>query len=134
MIEHFEQHITPSTSLSTRTLSRLATLLSLESVSTIIPRNGGYGGQLTQLCSLIVLYPALQNARIVSAECYTKSIAIRIVHRFLVLELEREGKKNIWLRLDRRRAKINGAIKFLRDRATTQANDTVSQCYRRDGL
>lgn len=91
-----------------------------------MPRNGGFGGQLSQLCSLIGSYTVLQNAKIVSAECYCQSIVLRVVHRFLILELEREGKKNIWIRLDRKRARIDGTLKFLRDRGTTRANDTVS--------
>lgn len=52
---------------------------------------------------------ALQNARIISTCRYTESI----VHRFLILELQRDGKNNTWIRLDRRRAKIVGTISFL---------------------
>lgn len=127
MIEHFEHTINPSTSTSTSTLSRIIASLSRQSVLTMFPPNGCYAGQLNDLCNLIGSYPTLQNARIVSAECHAESIALRIVHRFLVLELEREGKKNIWLRLDRRTAKPVGKIKFILNGGVTQANDTVSE-------
>lgn len=125
MLKSFENDTWLFTSSSITPHSRLGSALSVESNSTVIPHNGGFGGQLKQLCSLIESHPTLQNAQIISVECFSESIFVRIHHRFLILELEREGKKNIWLRLDRRRAKIDGTIKFLRGRGTTRANDTV---------
>lgn len=129
MIDHFEENPIASTSSSITNLTQMTSRLSIKSTLTFIPHNGGFGGQLSHLCSLIGSYSALQNARIISAECHTESIALKIVHRFLILELMREGKKNIWIRLDRRRAKILGTLRFLRNHATTPANDTVSRHF-----
>lgn len=112
------------------TLTRVSTIMSFNSTfstSTVIPAGGGgYGIPLDHLCRLITSYPSLQDADIVASECYTKRIAPTVVHRYLVLELRREGKKTVWIRLDRTRFKAGGAMRFVRSGAQTKANDVVS--------
>ena len=74
----------------------------------------------------------MQLADIVSTEGYSKWTGT-VVHRFLVLELCRVGRKPIWLRIDRQRAQDVNALRFLAARATTPANDTVGiRAYRLD--
>lgn len=116
------------------TLTRVSTSSSVNSTvstSTVIPTNaGGYGMPLEHLCRLISSYPSLQDAEIVASACYTKRITsivgIAVLHRYLVLELRREGKKTIWVRLDRARSKASESRPFLRALGQTRANDVVS--------
>lgn len=111
-----------TTSMSTRTD------ISSESTRTIISERGGYGIQLEHLCRMISTNPSLQDAKIIGSECYTKNIGpsfAGVVHRFLVLQLLREGRKPIWVRMDRTRQKMGTTVNFVRAAATTRANDTV---------
>lgn len=110
---------------STSSFARISSTLSILSITTIVPQQGGYGGQLAHLIHLINNYTALQYATIKSTECYAHHIALGIPHRFLILELERPGKKTIWLRMDRMRSRTVSTTSFLRGGATTQANDIV---------
>lgn len=106
-------------------LSHISSRLSVATTTTILPTQGGYGGQLSQLTHLISKHTALYYATILSTECYYQSIRLGIVHRFLLLELSRPGRKTIWLRLDRRRSTVVGTFQFLRSGGSTRANDTV---------
>ena len=81
---------------------------------------------LTELCDVINRHRSLQNASIVSAEGYRRSIGYTgIVHRFIVLELERDGRQRIWLRIERQRGREN-PIMFIARLATSPANDQVN--------
>ena len=81
---------------------------------------------LTELCDVINRHRSLQNASIVSAEGYCRSIGrTGIVHRFIVLELERDGRQRIWLRIDRQRGRESPII-FIARVATSPANDQVN--------
>jgi len=62
------------------------------------------------------------QAKILSTECYTESI-VGVVHRFLILELHREGRKSIWLRLDRRSGR--SMLRLFRAAGTAPAKDIV---------
>lgn len=105
----------------------MASLASRVSSQTFLPIEGGYGVLLKHLCHLIDRYPTLRDADIVSSECYTEPIRLRILHRFLLLELHREGRKPIWVRLDRTRDNFTSTGRFLLlNRARTRANDVVS--------
>lgn len=132
LIEYFKGNLNSLNSTFPKSIvilpTRPSAASSSTSISTILPANGGFGGSLSDLCGLIDSYTTLQNAQIVSTECYTEPIALGIVHRLLIVELERKGKKNIWIRLDRRREKLAGSMKFFLDRGTCRANDTVSHC------
>ena len=56
---------------------------------------------LSELCDLIAARGSLSQAEIVSAECYVQHVGL-INHRFLILHLQRGGRKDIYLRIDRR--------------------------------
>lgn len=104
-------------------LTRVATR---ETMATFIPMDGAYGIPMVYLSRLIDDFPALRNAEIASSECWTAPIRFGVLHRFLVLELRREGRKSIWLRLERTRFKGDSAMKFIWQGGQTRANDIVS--------
>lgn len=101
-------------------------LASLGSYKTFLPIKGCYGVFLTHLCDMIDMYPTLQEAEVISTECYTTPIRLGIVHRFLLLELRRDGLKPIWMRLDRTRNKFTSRARFVLTGGQTRANDIVS--------
>jgi hypothetical protein len=103
-------------------LSPTPTLLS---VDTVLPSFDVLPLPLSQLCELVDCHRSLQRAETISSEAYTERIGA-VIHRFLVLELRREGKKPIWLRLERTRSKSVGVVEFLLARGSTPANDIVS--------
>lgn len=131
LLEYFDVCGEPTANpTSTNPIAGLSAVFSSTTVNTLLPQGGGYGGSLSLLCQLVDTYTTLQHAIIVCAECYTQNIAAQIVHRFLVLELRRDGKKTIWVRLDRRRSKLVNTRRFLFARASTQSNDTVCEVQR----
>lgn len=80
---------------------------------------------LSDLCKYIKDHRSLQDAEIISVECYAQNVGA-VTHRFLVLELRRADRKGVWLRLDRRRDANVSIIKFLVFSGVTKANDRVS--------
>lgn len=114
-----------SVSLATPSISRIS-LVSFASYRTFLPIEGCYSVFLPHLCDMIDMYPTLQDAEVISSECYTTPIRLGIVHRFLLLELQREGLKPIWMRLDRTRNKFTSSTRFIFNGARTRANDIVS--------
>lgn len=66
----------------------------------------------------------MQQAEITLSESYSEWTGT-VIHRFLILELQRPRRKNIWLRIDRQRAQDVNVLRFLAARATTPANDVV---------
>ena len=81
----------------------LTSLESSLSTDTFLTHGSDHTLNLTELCNTINRHRSLQNASIVSAEGYCRSIGYTgIVHRFIVLELERDSRQRIWLRIDRR--------------------------------
>ncbi|KAF8308166.1 hypothetical protein DL93DRAFT_2087323 [Clavulina sp. PMI_390] len=91
------------------------------SVNTIVPRYGVLDLTLMEVCELVNDHRTLQAATIVSSECYTIPAGL-VLHRFVVLKLHRSGRKDIWLRLDRRREDAS-QVRFMVARGTTKAND-----------
>lgn len=73
---------------------------------------------VSQFCEVIQRHHSLRRAKILSTECYIESI-----HRFLVMELSREGRKNVWFRLDRRTG--NSAVGLALAGGMVPAYDTV---------
>ena len=111
-------------------VSRNFSLTSLGSSSlstdTFLTHGSNHTLNLTELCDVINQHRSLQNASIVSAEGYCRSIGrTGIVHRFIVLELERDGRQRIWLRIDRRRGN-ESPVMFIARVATSPANDEVN--------
>ncbi|KAF8308163.1 hypothetical protein DL93DRAFT_2159211 [Clavulina sp. PMI_390] len=89
---------------------------------TVAPQYGVINFSLADLCKYIDIHRSLQIAAIITSECYFEA-AGPVLHRFLLLELRREGRKIIWLRLDRRRGENVSLIKFLSTSGVTKAND-----------
>ncbi|KAF8303394.1 hypothetical protein DL93DRAFT_2102455 [Clavulina sp. PMI_390] len=77
---------------------------------------------LNLLVHLISKHQSLGQAEIVSTESY-KEWKGTVLHRFIILELNRLGTSRIWLRLDRRMKQV-GKIAFLAASGVTPANDT----------
>jgi len=59
-----------------------------------------------------------------STECYAENLG-GVTHRFLLLELRRSNRKDVCLRLDRRRGQNVSLIKFFAFSGVTKANDRV---------
>ena len=100
----------------------------MESVSTAVPHVGRIYMQLDDLCAYIDVHPSLQQAEIVATECYVEA-ARAVKHRFLIVELRRRGRKDVFLRLDRRREEGVPIAKFVLWSGKTKANDVVSHSF-----
>jgi len=109
-------------------LTRTSSYLSND--GTVVPCVGITHLSLSELCHLIQERRSLQRTIITMTEGYSER-SRTVVHRFLVLQLEREGKEPIWLRLDRRLGK---ARSFVLKSSVTRANDTVSNAFSLKGL
>lgn len=107
-------------------LSRVSSRLSTNTADTFLPAGGILGAPLEHLCRLIDAYPSLRDADIVSSESFVEPLRLGIVHRFLLLELRRSGRKTIWARLERLRYKLASNWTFILAGAQTRANDSVS--------
>ena len=75
---------------------------------------------LQQLCTLVNESPSLAQSSIVRMYCHQSGI---FMHKFMVVMLEREGRHNVRLRLDRRTTGFRDLFTGL---GSTKANDTVS--------
>lgn len=124
----------PTAHSSTLSLSRKLTNISIMSRDTFIDKDpdSGFGlprrergRSLVELLEVIRRHRSLQDARIVCAEAY-KLFNGRVVHRFIILELERDGRQQIWLRIERGREEGQSVLNFLARRATARADDQVS--------
>jgi hypothetical protein len=98
---------------------------STPSVNTVI-FCGAWNMLVSELCDVIKQHRSLRQAEILSTECYTESTG-RVIHRFLILELRREGRKDIWLRLDRRPG--SSIPQLLLTAGTAPAKDTVRTIF-----
>lgn len=79
---------------------------------------------LNNVCDYIDHNDSLRTAEIISTECYRQQ-AGAVRHRFIILELQRHGRKGEWLRLDRRRGEGVSILQFFAGSGTTKANDRV---------
>lgn len=119
-----EEFCAESLETASAKLSLISSKLSVSSTASFL-HPSEYCGTLSHMCQLIGKHTALYYATIISTECYQQPILFGIVHRFLLMELARPGKRTIWLRLDRRRSDAVGALRFLGAGGSTPANDTV---------
>lgn len=90
---------------------------------------------LPELCEHVDSHPgpSLQDAEIVTIESCAE-YSNGVTHRFLILELRRQERKDAWLRLDRRRGGEKSFFAFLFGSGETAANDVVSiSCLHADG-
>lgn len=89
-----------------------------------MPSVGVVDLSLTHVCDRIDAHSSLRAAQILSTECYAVK-AGAVMHRFIVLELRHQDRKDVWLRLDRRRGEKVSLLQFLAASGMTQANDRV---------
>jgi hypothetical protein len=114
---------------SSLSLSRFSTF-SMGSVLSL--RSAGTTYSLVDLCDQVIeKYIWLQTARIISTSCYYLDRNF-IRHRFLILQLQRLGKKDIWMRIDRKAGL--GIFSLVRKGGKTRATDTVSRSRRRRSI
>lgn len=122
---------------SSPSLSRTLSYVSLSSVAsrdTFLspkPNQRDPTISLSSLLDVISRHRSLQNARIVQADSYQQFNG-RVVHRFIILELERDERQKIWLRIDRRRDESTGLLRFVANRARAASDDRVS-CIQASG-
>lgn len=95
-------------------------------MDTIVPSRGLLHLSLEEFLFL-VSEPSLRNAEIVSIEQYCQSSGA-ITRRFLVLEIQTQGRKSVFLRLDRRRQRETLIARFLLNRVTP-SKDIVRTRY-----
>lgn len=81
------------------------------------------------MCDFILKHPSLQTALIMSTETYGEKMGM-VFHRFLILELSRPGKKDIWLRIERKREQYISTFSFLAASGVSRSNDVVSDLAR----
>ena len=81
---------------------------------------------LSLLCDYIRDHKSLSNASILEASTYTQRTSFIVKHRFLLLLLRRQGKKDVWLRLDRLRSDEKDLMGFVAAGGQVNANDIVS--------
>lgn len=98
---------------------------SIESIASIL-ESKSLAMPLEVFCNYIAQHKSLRNATIVSTSSYNQRVHLVIRHRFLLLKLRREGKKDIWLRLDRLSSQKVNIIGFLASGGKTEAYDVVS--------
>lgn len=89
-----------------------------------IPKFPGKTMKLDKLVELIRSRPSLQRANILSTEGY-KQIHSGVLHRFLILEVQREDRRSVWLRIDRRADPNMNRVSLLLARGESPAHDTV---------
>ncbi|KAF8309921.1 hypothetical protein DL93DRAFT_2230639 [Clavulina sp. PMI_390] len=80
---------------------------------------------LSELCDLITIRSSLANAEILSVESYSQRVNF-ITHRFLILRLRRQGRKDVYLRLDRRAASEISLTKLVFSGGHTVARDEAN--------
>ncbi|KAF8295341.1 hypothetical protein DL93DRAFT_805969 [Clavulina sp. PMI_390] len=111
---------------STNTFSSIKTFFQKDAVMTM---------PLIHVCNFIELENPLEDARIVSVDGYAEPLVGGLVqHRFLVLRLQRPKRKDIWMRVDRRRNHGISAIRFALAGGITEANDEVKLSANQDQL
>ena len=83
---------------------------------------------MDEFCKLIRERRSLQRAEILLTETHCKMNGA-IPHRFLLLKLHREGRKDLWLRLDRRRDRHVPFVFFAATFFATPAHDMVRRAF-----
>lgn len=103
---------------------------SVESIASVL-KAGALPMPLWLFCKYIAEHKSLSNATIISASSYNERVHLVIKHRFLLLNLRREGRKDVWLRLDRRSSPYTNPIEFTASGLVSEAYDTVRAVYLR---
>lgn len=122
-------YVTAPGSSIVRALSRSTTSLggvfrglnhSQSSIHTAVSPYGALHLSIIELQAMIQGHRSLQSAQIISSEGYVEH---SIPHRFLVLELHRDSRKTIWLRLERRAGQ--STIRLASGLGSAPAKDSV---------
>jgi hypothetical protein len=90
------------------------------SINTVVPSYGVFNLTIVELQTMIEEHRSLQVGEIMSSEGYFQHA---ITHRFLILQLRRDGRKPIWLRLERRAGR--SAFNLLLSGGVAPTQDTV---------
>ena len=90
------------------------------SISTVVPSYGVFSLTIVELQTMIEEHSSLQFGEIIATEGYFQSA---ITHRFIILQLRRDGRKAIWLRLERRAGR--SAFNLLLSGGVAPTQDTV---------
>ncbi|KAF8332821.1 WD40-repeat-containing domain protein [Cantharellus anzutake] len=118
-----------------RPLARTMTISVLSTFSygsALSYRSSGVIYSLKDLCDHVIeKHIWLQMARIVSTSCYSQYRNL-VLHRFLILQLRRPGKQDIWLRIDRRAGL--GALSLMWKLGKTRAHDTAQLSASKEAL
>ncbi|KAF8338042.1 WD40-repeat-containing domain protein [Cantharellus anzutake] len=123
---------TPTTFSTFSNFSTISDFSTFSNGSVLSTRSTGRTFPLRDLCEKVIeKHLWLQMARIVSASCYSQSRNL-ILHRFLILQLRRPGRNDIWLRIDRRAGL--GILSLVRKLGTTPAHDTVQLSASKEAL
>ncbi|KAF8325231.1 WD40-repeat-containing domain protein [Cantharellus anzutake] len=87
---------------SNANFSTLSVFSTFSNGSVLSIRSSGGSYSLKDLCDNVIdKHLWLQMTRIISTSCFSQYINF-VRHRFLVLQLRRPGKRDMWLRIDRR--------------------------------
>lgn len=101
------------------------TQLSRNTNQSVVDDYGVLSFNLAQWCAKVKASRSLSEAKIVNIFC-RYSVSGAITHRYLICQLRRRGKNDIWLRLDRRGDNSGrGILRFISAGSQCPANDTV---------
>jgi hypothetical protein len=100
----------------------LLTINTIHSLQTVVHPGEVLHLTLDGLCHTIDNHPSLQTARILSTAVYVEPNALMAPHRCIVMHIERDARREIWLRLDRR---PTSRIALVTRLGSTRANDQV---------
>lgn len=94
----------------------------------LITNNGGKILPLMEFCGLVAKCASLERAKILSVECYKeRQSRFGVLHRTLIFHLQRSGRSDVWLRVDRFRSEDVPLPVFALRGGKTDANDVVCQ-------
>lgn len=99
--------------------------MTVDSVAPHLIANGGKTLPLATFCTLIDRCASLERAKILSVECYRERTNLGVLHRTLIFHLQRSGRTDVWLRIDRRRAEDVSIPALALRGGKTEANDVV---------
>lgn len=99
----------------------VASDVTTNSTNTVDPRSDPRKVALDKLCDLVNTDKSLRTARIVSCATYVRR-GLFVTHRFVVMKLRRNDRKDTYIRIDRRPASRSRLIRGI---GTTISNDEV---------
>ncbi|KAF8316815.1 cysteine proteinase [Clavulina sp. PMI_390] len=122
----------PRAGPQSRPISEISIDLPAPSVHTVV-QNGTLSLELKEMCDFIADHKSLQSGTIKSIETYGEKMG-GFTHRFVIMELQRTNKKDIWLRLERKRELYISTLNFLAASGKSVANDVAQLAARKEKL